>query len=289
MSRGSAAATRSLRRSLQAAADLGAILFAGKWTLLASAALCTLIAIAIAYALPVKYRAETLLKPARADSNMLSQLGVAGGLATLAGITLPVDDRSAEARALLESKEFSMEFVRTEELLPVLFADDWDAAAKGWRTSDPKRIPTELDAYRVLRDDVMTISQDPQSGMVLVAVEWTDPVLAASWANKMVTLLNEKMRNDAMARSERNLDFLREEYQKTTIAPLQDAIARLMERELQTSMLSSVERDYAFRVIDPAVVPNRRISPNRVLIAASGLALGLALGTLIAIARAEPR
>jgi uncharacterized protein involved in exopolysaccharide biosynthesis len=288
MSRGSTAATRSLRRSLRAAADLGAILFHGKWTLLGSAALCTLIAIAIAYALPVKYRAETLLKPARVDNNMLSQLGVASGLATLAGITLPVDDRSAEARALLESKEFSMEFVRTEGLLPVLFADDWDAAAKRWRTNDPKRIPTELDAYRLLRDDVRTISQDPQSGMVLVAIEWTDPELAASWANKMVTLLNEKMRNDAMARSERNLDFLRQEYEKTTVAPLQEAIARLMERELQTSMLSSVERDYAFRVIDPAVVPNRRISPNRVLIAASGLALGLALGMLVALARAEP-
>jgi uncharacterized protein involved in exopolysaccharide biosynthesis len=289
MSRGSAAAVRSVRRSLQAAADLFWILLAGKWALLGSIAVCTLLAVAIAYALPVKYRAETLLKPVQTDTSMLNQLGLAGGLASLAGLRLPVDDRSAEARALLESKEFTMEFVRNEGLLPVLFADEWDAAAGRWRTNDPKRIPTELDAYRVLRDDVRTVSQDPQSGMVLLAIEWTDAELAASWANKMVELLNEKMRADALARSKRNLDFLREEYEKTTVAPLREAIARLMENELQTSMLSSVERDYAFRVVDPAIVPNRRVSPNRLLITASGLVLGLVLGTLIAIARYEPR
>ncbi|HEX5046064.1 MAG TPA: Wzz/FepE/Etk N-terminal domain-containing protein [Gammaproteobacteria bacterium] len=289
MSHGSAAAVRSVRRSLQAAADLWSILFAGKWLLLGCAFTCALVAVAIAYALPVKYRAETLLKPARTDNNMLGQLGAVGGLASLAGLALPTDDRSAEARALLESKEFSMEFVRNENLLPVLFEKDWDAEAGRWRTNDPKRIPTELDAYRLLRDKVRTVSQDPQSRMVLLAIEWKDPELAASWANKMVALLNDKMRADALARSRRNLDFLRDEYEKTTVAPLREAISSVMENELQTSMLSSVERDYAFRVIDPAIVPNRRSSPNRVLIAVSGLAIGLALGTLAAVARFEPR
>jgi len=287
MNRGAIAATRSLHHSLQAAADLWSILFAGKWALALCATICTLIAIAIALALPVKYRAEVLLKPARVDSN-LSQLGGAGALASLAGIALPIDDRSVEARALLESKEFSMEFVRNEQLLPVLFAKQWDASAGRWRPSDETKIPTELDAYRMLRDQVRTVSQDPQTRLVLLAIEWTDPELAASWANKMVALLNEKMRADAMARSRRNLDFLRNEYEQTNVTPLRDAIARVMETELQTSMLSSVERDFAFRVIDPAIVPNRRISPNRRLIAASGLLLGLALGTLIAIARFKP-
>jgi len=291
MSHGSAGVARSLQRSLRAAVDLWSILLAGKWAVLASMAICTLLAIALAYLLPVKYRAETLLKPARGETNAMSQLGLASGLAGLAGLNLnlPVDDRGAEGRAVLESKEFSMDFVRNEHLLPVLFADQWDAAAGRWRSNDPKKIPTELDAYRLLRDRVRTVSQDIQSRMVLVAIEWTDPELAASWANKMVTMLNERMRKDAIDRSTRNLEFLRKEYEDTNVAPLRDAIARLMETELQTSMLASVQQDYAFRVIDRAVVPNRRISPNRTLIAASGLVLGLALGVLIAIARSAPR
>src|SRR5262245_5847040 len=129
MSRGSAGAARSLNRSLRAAADLWSILLASKWRVLASTVVCTLIAIAIAYALPEKFRAETLLKPARAQNNIMSKLGLAGGLASLAGLNLPVEDRSAEAQAFLESKEFSMEFVRTEHLLPVLFASKFDASA----------------------------------------------------------------------------------------------------------------------------------------------------------------
>lgn len=289
MSHGSAAVARRLRRTLQAATDLGSVLYAGKWLLLASVVVCTSLAIVIAYALPETYRAETLLKPARGDNNTLGQLGIASGLASLAGLNLPMDDRSAEARAVLESKEFSIEFVKNQQLLPVLFADDWDSAAGRWRSTDPKRIPTELDAYRMLRDDIRTVSQDPQSRMVLLAIEWKDPELAASWANEMVAQLNERMRTDALDRSQRNLEFLREEYEKTTVTPLRDAIARLMENELQTSMLSSVERDYAFRVVDRAMVPNRRTSPNRRMIAATGLALGLALGALFALAKAAPR
>jgi len=63
-----------------------------------------------------------------------------------------------------------------------------------------------------------------------------------------------------------------------------------MESELQTSMLASVQQDYGFRVIDPAVVPNRRSSPNRPLIAITGLVVGLALGVLLAIVRSgRPR
>src|SRR5262249_27013983 len=232
--------------------DLWFILLAGKWTVLASIAICTSLAIALAYVLPVKYRAETLLKTARVETNVMGQLGLAGGLASLAGLNLPTDDRSAEGRAVLESKEFAMEFVRNEQLLPVLFASQWDAAAGRWRNQDPKRMPTELDADRVLRDRVRTVSQDPQTRMVLVSIEWTDPELAASWANKMVALLNEKMRKDAMERSGRNLEYLRKEFETTNVAPVRDAIARLMETELQTSMLASVQQDYAFRVIDRA-------------------------------------
>ncbi len=278
---------RGIYRPFYALAELWAIVRGGLWIVLGCVALCTVLAVAVAYLLPVKYRAEALLKPAQSDSNLTSQL-LPQGLASLAGIKLNVDDRSAEAKAFLESKAFTMDFVHSNQLLPVLFPKKWDAAKGAWRSDDPKRIPTDLDAYKLFRDDLRTVTQDGQTGLVMLSIEWTDPELAAHWVNDMVKLLNEKMRSDAVDRSRRNLEFLRKEYEDTTVAPLREAIARLMESELQTSMLASVQQDYAFRVIDPAVVPNRRISPNRPLIAAAGLAVGLALGFLVAIGRAMP-
>jgi uncharacterized protein involved in exopolysaccharide biosynthesis len=291
MSQALFSASGSLYRSLRTLAELAAILRAGLLIIGVSVVACTALAVALAYLLPVKYRTETLLKPAESRSSLGSQLGgLGGGLASLAGLSLPLDDRSAEARAFLESKAFTMEFVRTHDLLPVLFPDQWDAQAGRWKTTDPKRIPTELDAYRKFRDTIRTVSQDSTTRMVLLALEWNDPELVASWTNDMVKLLNEKMRADAIDRSRRNLEFLRKEYENTTVAPLREAIARLMESELQTSMLASVQQDYGFRVIDPAVVPNRRSSPNRPLIAITGLVVGLALGVLLAIVRSgRPR
>ncbi|HEY8519625.1 MAG TPA: Wzz/FepE/Etk N-terminal domain-containing protein [Gammaproteobacteria bacterium] len=288
MNRRSSFVAASVHRQVRALAELWSILRAGKWWILATTAAVTALAVALAYILPVKYRAETLLQPARSDRDLGGAFSLPGGLASLAGLTLGLDDRSAEARAVLESKAFTMEFVRAQNLLPVLFEDLWDEKAGRWRTDDSDRIPTELDAYRMFRDQIRTVSQDSQTRMVLLAIEWTDAELAAKWANDMVVLLNEKMRSDAIERSRRNMEFLRKEYENTTVTPVREAIARLMESELQTAMLASVQPDYAFRVIDPAVVPNRRISPNRRLIAATGLVVGLALGVLIALVRVRP-
>jgi uncharacterized protein involved in exopolysaccharide biosynthesis len=50
-------------------------------------------------------------------------------------------------------------------------------------------------------------------------------------------------------------------------------------------MLASVRQEYAFRVVDPAVVSEKPSWPNRPLFAVLGFALGLVVGTLVAVLR----
>ena len=50
-------------------------------------------------------------------------------------------------------------------------------------------------------------------------------------------------------------------------------------------MLAHVKTEYAFAIIDPAVVPEKRVWPNRILLAALGLAAGFALGVLVVFSR----
>ena len=65
--------------------------------------------------------------------------GQFGGLASLAGIDLKPDDRTAEAMALLESRQFTESFLteRPPAAL-VLFASRWDVEEKRWRSVSEK-------------------------------------------------------------------------------------------------------------------------------------------------------
>jgi uncharacterized protein involved in exopolysaccharide biosynthesis len=47
-------------------------------------------------------------------------------------------------------------------------------------------------------------------------------------------------------------------------------------------MLANARSEYAFTVVDPATVPESRVSPKRTLMVATGLASGLLIGVYIA-------
>jgi len=266
-------------------ADILRILVAQRWIIAAAVFLVTGLSIVVAYILPVTYRAEVLLQPVQTDNKLEGSLGGLGGIAGLVGLQLGNDDKSAEAQATLESKAFTMQFIRDHNLLPILFHNRWDATAQRWSVSDPKKVPVELDGYRLFRDSIRTVTQDRQTRLVLLSIEWTDADQAATWANEMVVRLNEQMRADALARSRQNLEFLKKEYDATNLAVVRDTIGRVIESELKSTMLASVQKDFAFRVIDPAFVPNRRYSPNRPLVAVIGMLLGFSLGIAVALAR----
>ncbi len=65
---------------------------------------------------------------------------------------------------------------------------------------------------------------------------------------------------------------------------MQRVMYSLIENETQTLMLANARAEYAFRVVDPAVAPEVRSSPNRTLIVLSGGVLGLFIGTVLAFA-----
>src|SRR5262245_61440538 len=107
-----------------------------RWLVVALTAACAVASVAIVLMMPSWYRAEVLLVRKDERSATLGLAGQLAGLTSLAGINLgPTDD--AEAVATLGSRDFTREFIEDNDLLPVLFASQWDPSAKSWRSSDP--------------------------------------------------------------------------------------------------------------------------------------------------------
>ena len=82
---------------------------------------------------PEVFKAETLLAPASEEkSGASSALSQFGGLAAMAGISIPADSNVEQVVATLESRKFLRQYIDGKKLLPVLFEEKWDAKLKSW-------------------------------------------------------------------------------------------------------------------------------------------------------------
>ncbi len=234
------------------------------------------------------YRAEVLLAPNsdRTESSLLS--GIAGQFDTLSSITrLDLGDDLAveEAIATLKSREFTVRFIHSENLLPILFAAKWDAESNAWNVSDPDDVPSDWDAYEIFDTKIREVSKE-SNGLIIVHIDWRDRELAATWANRLVTDLNEQMRRQAIEETSESIAYLQKELQSTSIVELKTAISRLIEAQVKKAMLARARDQYSFRVIDPAVAPDadKFVKPNRLLMVFMGTIAGLILGIAVAFA-----
>ena len=236
------------------------------------------------------YRAEVVIAPVSQKGASVSSAlrGQLGGLASLAGIDLGGGDvRKEESLATLAASGFARDFILSENLLPVLFAERWDAKSNRWRAG--RKPPTVGDAVKLFTNDVRSISEDRKTGLVKVAVEWYSPDLAARWANHMVEMANERLRTEVTRDAGQSIDYLNKELEKTNVVELRQAIYRLIEDQVSRAMLANVQREYAFRVIDSAVPPEFKSRPKRVMFVVVGALLGLAAGWLVSFLRRPDR
>jgi uncharacterized protein involved in exopolysaccharide biosynthesis len=261
------------------------------WWLLLGAILGLALGTAAAFLLRPVYQGKVLMVAVKDDAaagGLAGLVGQFGGLASLAGISMGSDSRRAENVAVLMSRGFTERFIRDENLLPILFASRWDAERKAWKPHLWKHDPTMADAVRKFDSKIRSLSEDRRTGVMTLVIEWRNRETAARWANLLVARANAELRKIAVADSRRNIEYLQREAADTSVAALRQSIYRVVETEVRREMLANVRPDYAFRVLDPAAVPDERefVRPKRALLAAGGLVFGflVALGLAIGVA-----
>lgn len=258
--------------------ELWAILWMHRWLIVSITVLSFLLSIPYALSLTERYRVEMLLAPAAERSGPGIGDGL-GGLAALAGVSVGGGD-SAKPLAILTSRAFLRTFIEDNDLLEIIFADMWDAQEERWAVDDPGDYPDMRDAIRRLQN-AMSVREDSATRLVTLELTWTDPVLAAEWANALVSRLNSHMRRQALEDAELNVAYLQSELTDATLVTLQQSIGRLLESELQKLMLARGSEEFSFTVIDPAEVPKERFSPRRTLIVLVATFLGGVLSLLV--------
>lgn len=242
------------------------------------------LAVVVAFIMTPVYRATVVMSSVDANQTAPA-LGDIGGLAALAGFPLNDTAKSEEAIAKLVSRSFTRAFITDQNLMPVLFASLWDIDKQEWMVADPKDIPTLADGFAVIDGSVRSVVRDGETGLLAVHIDWTDPNIAANWANAMVEMINNHLKEQAIGEAQRSIEYLNEALIKTDVVEARAAMYSLMETQINNIMLANVREEFAFKVIDPALAAEDDdfIKPNRLFLAVLGLVAGMALSAIISL------
>ncbi len=243
--------------------------------------------LAASWLLGKRFQAEVVAMPRSGygQGGLLGSLGgQLGGLAQLAGLGAGAGGARAEAVATLRSHLLARQMIEQDDLLPVLFSSDWDAATHRW-IGRPR---TLNDGVSLIDRRLLSVIEDHRSGLVTVRIEWKNPEQAAAWANEFVARANDRLRGQAIARAEASIKFLKQQVDQVQTVEIRDALYMLMQAQYKNLLLAKTTPQYAFIVIDPAVAsdPDQYVFPRHALFAFGGLFFGLVIAILIVLADA---
>ena len=91
------------------------------------------------------------------------------------------------------------------------------------------------------------------------------------------------MRNEEKAAALKSVDFLNEQMQQVNYQEIRQAIASLQENQLKSLMLIESNEDYIFKILDPAIVPEKKSEPKRSLIVIIATILGFFISLIFAL------
>jgi Chain length determinant protein len=205
------------------------------------------------------YRAQTTITPTGiqsvgfgggAGSDMIDGMG--GGLASLLSFGGGDSVTTAERYiAIMNSYAFTTNLIARYQLTRNII---------GVRSKNaPTQSKWSLHTALVSR---FTTEYDYKSGNLSLYFLDPSPADAQRILGYYLDSLRDKLRNEEVQSAASSADALQEEVRKTSDALLQNQLYELMARQIQREKVAQVQADFAFKVVEPPVVPENYYAPK---------------------------
>jgi hypothetical protein len=120
---------------------------------------------------------------------------------------------------------------------------------------------TKWSIHRIIADR-FTTEYDFKSGNLTLYFMDPSPAEAQRVLGYYLDSLRDKLRNEEVQAGASAAASLQDEVRKTSDALLQTQLYELMARQIQREKLAQVQSDFAFKVVEPPVVPDNYFAPQ---------------------------
>lgn len=250
------------------------------------------------------YRAKAVIIPVAVKDSSgggSASLGIlAQQFGGLPGIAMPASSTASEIVNLLNSNILREKMIQQYNLLPILFYNKWDAKKQIWKQgyatllvnslsafpekSSLKRYPDIPDTWDALRllDKMVIVSRNTKENTITISVDFHDPELAAKIADYYLLTLTNYMSSEAKRVAATNRKYLEEQLGATTDPFIKQKTYNMIAQQIETGMMAEVKENFAFKVIDPPMAPDKNIKPKRLQMVLLSMVMSLFLGICLA-------
>ena len=234
--------------------ELFGVLWRGKFLIM----LCVVAAIALA-ALHLrsaerKYTVRFVFAPV-ATENAGPNLGGLGGLASLAGVSLPSSSSGdfLTFKFLLKSEEVAAQILEDETLAQAIFASEWDTQSQTYRKPPDgpytpyirtvKKLLTGQDAKKYIPPNAARLSDwlskafssadDRDTGFLTLSAETPKPHLMIRVMAKATEQTDRLLKERYIASAEQTMGFYQQQLAKARAREHREALAKLIAQEDQ--------------------------------------------------------
>jgi uncharacterized protein involved in exopolysaccharide biosynthesis len=255
------------------------------------------------------YATQMTVTPVRptGDANSgTSSLGPLGGLASLAGVSLPSSQNSTDFRLFIESltsRDVANRLASDHALMKNLFADQWDEDNHSWHephTGFGHEIMTGLKSMLGIRVPVwlppdaatvqefvkgnIQILQDPKKTyLATIEFDSVSPTFAGEFLSLLGRAADMKLRESALKRASQYIDYLSAQLNTVTVAEHRQALMSSLSQQEQTAMAANSAVPYAADVFDSPSVAYQPVYPVARTIFEIDVAVGTVLGAALAL------
>lgn len=257
----------------------------------------TIFSLFISLSLQNVYLSQSLLVPTSKEDSLSSKLSSFTSLPSFAGVQLQggTITKSQEGIERIKSYDFFINyFLPKIELKNIYAVKKWvpeeniliyndnlyNDETKEWMQSPP----SNQTVYKIFKE-ILTVNQDKKTSLTTISIEHHSPKIAKKWVDIIINAINNSMRQIDADQAEKSIRYLNDAAQSTSIQPIKEAIAKLLENQMQVLMLTASNEDYVFKVIDPPIAPEKKFKPSRTLICIFGAIFGMLFSLIVTFVR----
>jgi len=254
-------ANPSINPSDQAALELlryWNLLWGRRWLIVGvTLAIALSVAVVTRFCCQKWYRAEAVITPLgpgeEADSGLeTSPFGEVAGISALFGMGAAGDNVVTAERfiTIMESYAFGIELIQRHALASILLA----------RGSTPAAVPTPWRLHLLLNGRFDS-EYDYRTGDLTLYFTDSDRAAARQVLEFYLQSLRDRLRSEAVRAASTAAASLDQEVRQTPDVLLQSQLSELMARQIQREKLAQVQADFAFKIVEPPVVPDHYYAP----------------------------